>query len=162
MVSTDENYTPSDFVGIWRDFMGGFDLDPFSCEQANQAIQASTYWTVGDDALSKDWSGYTRKWVNPPYSRGMIAPCVAKAIEYVDEGTTLILVNSSTSAKWYQRLLNECSAVCFLSRRLQFTSPSRPYGNSNRYDQTLFYFGSFSDDFAKTCSLNYLGRVFNG
>ena len=53
----DENYTPEKYVKPFRDLVGGFHLDAFSCARANAIIQAKTYWTKADDAFSKDLTG---------------------------------------------------------------------------------------------------------
>lgn len=144
-MQSDENYTPPDFIDFWRDWLGGFDLDPFSCELANQTVKAEKYFTKDDNALLMDWTGYKRKWCNPPYSRQLIKPSVEKILLHAHEGETLVLVNSSTSAKWFHMLLNEAQDCVFLNKRLQFNSPFREASkNGNLYDQTLFYFGDRS------------------
>ncbi len=61
---TNEHFTPPDIVERARALLGGFDLDPASCEEANKTIGASRIYTIEDDGLSKDWSG--RVFLNPP------------------------------------------------------------------------------------------------
>lgn len=144
---SDENYTPESIIKPCRDFLGGFDLDPFSCEAANKIIQAKTFWDASQDAFKQDWSRYKRKWINPPYSREIIANAASIAIQYSSNGETLLLVNTSSSANWYQECLKRCDAVLFPHKRINFISPYREGKASNRYDQSLFYFGKRSSAF---------------
>lgn len=160
-----ENYTPEYFLEPCRNFLGGFDLDPFSNEIAQQSIQASTFWTKDDDALSQDWIPYQKKWVNPPYSAKLIKLAIAKTLQYTDIGETLLLVNTSSSAKWFQSCMEKCSAYLHPSKRIPFYNPYREieYRNKtkkrsgNEYDQTLFYFGSRPLAFAEALSI--LGKA---
>ncbi len=145
MSKSDENYTPDWFVTPCREFLGGFDLDPFSCLKANEVIKAKLFFTKEGDAFSQDWTRYKRKWVNPPYSRSLIA----KTLGVSSVGETLLLVNSSTSARWFHDCMRASSAYLHPFRRIQFDSPYREGRSSNEYDQTLFYFGDRPLQFAK-------------
>lgn len=146
----DENYTPDYFIEACRSFLGWFDLDPFSNAIAQKSIRAKTFWTKHDNALTKDWTPYKKKIVNPPYSQGLIGKCIDKILEFCAIGETILIVNSSTSAKWFQRCKNACSAYLNPSKRMPFYNPYREiqYLNGtkkrsgNEYDQTVFYFGT--------------------
>jgi hypothetical protein len=61
---TNEHYTPEEVVEPARALLGGFDLDPASCAEANASIGASTIFTIDDDGLSRKWFG--RVFLNPP------------------------------------------------------------------------------------------------
>jgi hypothetical protein len=159
----DENYTPDYFVEACRDFLGWFDLDPFSNAIAQKSIRAKTFWTKADNALTKDWTPYLKKFVNPPYSQGLIGKCIDKILEFCAIGETILIVNSSTSAKWFQRCKDASSAYLNPSKRLPFYNPYREiqYLNGtkkrsgNEYDQTVFYFGDRPLEFAK--AMEHLG-----
>lgn len=60
-------YTPPRYIEAARKVMGGIDLDPASCEIANEWIQAEVW--IGDRAngLTFPWEG--RVWINPPYGK---------------------------------------------------------------------------------------------
>ena len=63
----DEYYTPVEIVEATRKALGGkIDLDPASCELAQKTVKAEKYYTIDDDGLSKEWSGYV--FLNPPFS----------------------------------------------------------------------------------------------
>jgi len=65
MTETNEWYTPPDLIGKARRVLGGFDLDPASCAEADATVQAARYLTEADDGLAHQWHG--RIWLNPPY-----------------------------------------------------------------------------------------------
>ena len=152
----DDNYTPSDYVSYFRDLFGYFDLDPFSCAAANQTVEASTYWTKDDDALTKDWSKYKLKWCNPPYSN--MDRCIAKILEYKHIGNTFVLTNSNTDSDWYQnaaRATKDNGAYLLFNKRIEFVNSKRILrkqltgkGSGNNKGQTLFYYGDCVAEFA--------------
>lgn len=157
----DENYTPHHIVEPFRELIGGFDLDPFSCLRANQVIQAKQFWTKSDDAFSKDWTPYRNKWVNPPYSRGNIERAVEIVLSYAHIGHSFLLTNSNTSSNWYLDAQNYCVAYLTFNHRIGFLNPNNDRQNresGNAKSQTLFYFGSFTAKKFKACC-KHLGNV---
>jgi phage N-6-adenine-methyltransferase len=141
----DEWYTPQRVITHAWDAMGRIDLDPASNEEAQEVVQAATYYTKADNGLAQSWHG--RVWLNPPYSQP--APWVDKTIAEWEAGTieqAILLVNDQTDAQWYQRLLSAASVVCFLGQRVRFWHPERR-GETPRQGQTVFYFGDRADRF---------------
>jgi hypothetical protein len=64
---SNEWYTPSEYIEAARLVMGSIDLDPASCEYANETVMAGEYFNKEDDGLSQSWFGNI--WLNPPYGR---------------------------------------------------------------------------------------------
>ena len=64
---TFEHYTPAKYVEAVRYVLGEIDLDPASCEVANQIVNATLFYDIVTDGLRKPWSG--RVFVNPPGDR---------------------------------------------------------------------------------------------
>jgi len=142
----DENYTPKNIISLARSFLGRIDLDPFSCDRANELVGAKAFFDIRSNGLQQDWSAYSQKWVNPPYSRNKISEAISKTLQHANQGETLLLVNCSPSASWFRRCMEKCAAYLHPSRRINFVSPHRNT-IGNRYDQALFYFGDRVDDF---------------
>jgi ParB family chromosome partitioning protein len=65
-MARNEWYSPPGVVEAARHAMGAIDLDPASCEAANEIVRATTFFTIRDDGLKLPWHG--RIWLNPPYS----------------------------------------------------------------------------------------------
>jgi hypothetical protein len=65
--ASNEHYTPPSVVEAARTTMGGIDLDPASCEQANRIIRATGYFAKDDFSLERVW--YGRTFLNPPGGR---------------------------------------------------------------------------------------------
>lgn len=57
-------YAPRRIATVAQLVMGGIDLDPASCAEANRVVGASAFFTTADDGLSRSWSG--RVFCNPP------------------------------------------------------------------------------------------------
>jgi hypothetical protein len=60
-----ERYTPAKYLEPAREVLGGIDLDPASCEEANKTVGATTFFDKTRDGLLQEWWG--RVWLNPPY-----------------------------------------------------------------------------------------------
>lgn len=154
----DEWYTPDYVLDAARLTLGGFDLDPYSCAEANERVKAATYFTQGmDETLKRTWNG--RVWMNPPFSRGKIMPAVTKLVTEWFQGriTAVVLTNTCTETAWFQVLLSAARAVCFPAARIAFHAPGGKKGDQPRQGHALFYFGSnpsrFEREFMK------LGKV---
>lgn len=121
---TAEWYTPKPYTDAARDVMGSIDLDPASNWAANQWIQATHYFTVEDDGLSKPWNGNI--FCNPPYgiTKGRSNQDIwARYLESEhDNGATLqaiYLTKCVSGYKWWERLFR-LWPVCFVEERIEF------------------------------------------
>lgn len=59
-----EHYSNREIIEAARSVLGGIDLDPASCAEANREVRASCYYTKEVDGLALPWFG--RVWLNPP------------------------------------------------------------------------------------------------
>ena len=78
---TNEWYTPAEYINAARRVLGGIDLDPASCAEANATVQAAVFYSEQDPGLEhRPWKG--RVWLNPPYGRLAGAFVVRLAEDY--------------------------------------------------------------------------------
>jgi hypothetical protein len=158
-----EWYTPPEYIALAREVLGGeIDLDPASCDEAQQSVQAGTHYTKDDDGLTLPWHGNV--WLNPPYSSPEITLFTEKMIDEYARGNIeggVLLTNNSTDTGWFQNAAKHCTAMCFTRGRIGFldapnlesllqgkeaTQSAPPTG------QTFFYFGGDLDIFYESFS----------
>lgn len=144
-----EWYTPEEYIEAARKVMGRIDLDPASCEEANQVVRAKKYYTQEEDGLNQDWNG--KVWLNPPYNMPDVQIFTSTASSLyqsreVDEA--IILVNNATDAGWFHDLL-EKYPVCFTRGRVKYWGP---HASQARQGQAIFYLGKNTQSFKKEFS----------
>ena len=86
------------------------------------------YYTIEDNALLKDWSGYGSVFCNPPYGR-LIGKFVEKGYLESRKGSIVVfLIPARTDTRWWY---NYCSKgnVIFLKGRVKFISNNSPSKN---------------------------------
>ena len=156
-----EWFTPARYIEAARDVLGGIDLDPASCEQAQETVQAATWYSQEQDGLIQDWRG--RVFCNPPYARGVIDNFVRKLayhVEREDVHAYCILVNSACDTEWFHRLLDLSDMVCFTRGRIAFISPTDKTGKKKPpLGQAFFYGGNAHDDFER--AFTQFGTIVN-
>lgn len=87
------------------------------------------YWTIQDDALSKDWAPMVC-WMNPPYGRE-IAKFMSKAWHESQRGATVVcLVPSRTDTAWWHEYAMK-GEVEFIRGRLRFVNRTFPSWRSD-------------------------------
>jgi ParB family chromosome partitioning protein len=156
--SSDERYTPVEYLASAKAVMGRIDLDPASCKAANErhaeTLGELKYFSKEDDGLERDWKGNI--WLNPPYSRGLINRFVDKLLTEIETGNlsqAVVLVNNGTDTEWFQHLLEACKGLIFPNHRIHFFFPDGTQKKQTRQGQAIFYFGSkhkaFINEFAQ-------------
>ncbi len=87
--ASQEHFTPAPIVEAARRTLGSIDLDPASCELANEVVRATAILTVEDDGLNQKWDFGdfpSLVFLNPPGGRTR---------------------NRSNQALWWDKLLQE-------------------------------------------------------
>jgi ParB family chromosome partitioning protein len=146
---SDQWYTPSEFIESARRVLGGIDLDPASCEFAQQTVRAERYYTKEDDGLAQPWGG--RVYLNPPYSQPL--PFIEKLINSPNVTAAIVLKKCSASPKWAQKLLAWSDRVCFVSKRIAFVDATGMQRKNSDFDNAFFYGGPRPDLFTKEFSV---------
>lgn len=59
-----EYYTPKEFV----DLFGRFDYDPATTPEKTRDLGIPNFDTIETNGLLKDWIGFKRIWINPPFT----------------------------------------------------------------------------------------------
>lgn len=116
-----EWYTPASIIELARNTMGSIDVDPSSCDVAQQTVKAATYWTKETNGLDKSW--YGNVWMNPPYSAALIKQFCTKLNQECSNGNVksfINLTNNATETQWFKQLYEVSSVFCFLTKRVKF------------------------------------------
>lgn len=155
-----EWYTPPVYIEAAREVMGSIDLDPASCDTAQEIVKAKIFYCAEDDGTRKPWGGNV--WLNPPYSKDWIGEFVEKLyVEHVKDKRVkqaIVLVNNATETAWFQRLLVMASAVCFICGRIKFLDKSGTEANTPLQGQIALYIGNDPESFMR--GFSEFGAVF--
>lgn len=142
-----EWYTPKKFIESVTDVLGDIDLDPASCQMANEIVQAFKFYSKEDDGLKPTWRG--KVYLNPPYGRAA-QPFIFKLVDEFLSGhitEAILLINSSTETGYWQYAFSAANAICFPDRRIQFVDEEGNVQDRPKQGSTFFYFGDRGDDF---------------
>lgn len=141
-----EWYTPGMYIEKVRAVMGSIDVDPASCDFAQELINAEIYFTSETNGLDKSWNGNV--YMNPPYARGKIVLFTNKLKEEIKSGNTkqaIIITNSDTDTSWYHNLMEMSDAACLTKGRIKFYNEKGE--GEPLCGQTIFYIGKNVDKF---------------
>lgn len=127
-----EWYTSAKYIEAARSVMGEIDLDPASCNVADQTVKATAYYTKEQNGLALPW--YGRVWLNPPYGRTVKMQEQGKSTIYLfvkrlidsyecgDVEQAILLVTTEVNAKWFYPLWQY--TICFPDHRVHFFVPN--------------------------------------
>ena len=116
-----EWFTASHIIEAARHSLGGIDLDPASCAEANKTVKATRFFDKDDDGLTMQWAG--RVWMNPPFRRDLGRLFIEKLVTEPGVSSWVCLTANTTESRWGQVLLNAADVVCFPNERLSFYGP---------------------------------------
>jgi DNA N-6-adenine-methyltransferase (Dam) len=143
----EEWYTPPHVIALARTVLRVIDLDPASCEQANEVVQAKHFFAVSHDGLTQAWSGTI--WLNPPYGK-VIGAWVEKVCHEYEAGqvnAALVLLPARPGSTWWRRISSY--PMCFLHGRLRFSGATHA-----PFPSVVVYLGTepyrFAEAFAKS------------
>lgn len=114
-----EHYTPIDVITAARSLMGGIDLDPASCADANSYIEATRFISKEENGLACQWSGSV--WLNPPGGRGQAKKWFQKLESEYFSGR----VTEALFLGFNLEIVQTCQSVldfpfCIPAKRLEF------------------------------------------
>tara|TARA_R110000851_G_scaffold229501_1_gene382185 strand:- start:44 stop:547 length:504 start_codon:yes stop_codon:yes gene_type:complete len=164
MNTENKSNTPVEIKDLWQtpiEIFKSLDLEfDFTCDVASskENTLCSVHIDEKQNALAIDeWS--SSNWCNPPYSN--IGPWVDKAIEQHSLGnTTVMLVPSDTSVKWFKNAFMSCSEVRFITGRISFINAGTGKAVSgNNKGSVLLIWRGFSPKGSKSVSLIDRGEL---
>jgi hypothetical protein len=167
-----EHFTPAFLVDRVRAALGGIDLDPASCEEANRQINATHYYTEADNGLMHPWNG--RVFLNPPGGRIKINGSLVPSQKHWWFKLAREFVNGSVTAAAFVcfsiELLQNTQVktplglpipldfpICFPSRRVAYVKPGGEVGAQPPHASAIVFLGGDVDRFAALMAP--IGRV---
>jgi hypothetical protein len=153
--TTDDWYTPVQYVNAARTVMGDIELDPATSHYANQTVRARRIYTINDDGLAPSnlWSGNV--WMNPPYGSQQV-PFLERLVREHKSGNVpqaVACVNGYRyDARWFQPLWE--FPICFSAKRVKFLggagsgNPKTEDDNSPANGTVFIYMGAHKQRFA--------------
>lgn len=146
----DEWYTPLPYIAAAREVFGGpIELDPASCEFANQVVQAERFFTKKDDGLKQEWIANTL-WMNQPSSDPLVRQFTSRLVDEFAAGRVkqaVMLQNSATDTEWFHQIAPLAMTCCPRGRINYYNTAGK--SKANRYCQTFFYLGEERARFAQ-------------
>lgn len=161
-----EHYTPEYIIEAARTVLGDIDLDPASCDEAQQYVKAERFFKEADDGLAWEWFG--RVFLNPPGGRinGKSSQKVwwAKlAREFVCRRTeAAVFVGFSiemlqTTQNGLDWPIPAASTFCIPKKRIAYRRPGGAVGSAPPHASVIVYLGEDQDVFRDVFS--EIGRV---
>ena len=152
---SNEWYTPKWIIDkVIRVFGEKIDLDPASCEKANETVRANYFWTIDDDCLRKQWHAKT-VWLNPPRSVKGGKSMQSIMIEHMHDqwlngrfSQGMAVIRTVPGYKWYNKAIALPAAYCVTYDRVRFIdADTMQEGGQDKMASTFLYWGNRSDVF---------------
>jgi hypothetical protein len=142
---TNEYYTPLEYLEAAHEVMGGIDLDPATCEKAQENVKAKEFFTMADDGLSQEWHGSV--WLNPPYGKdgadsnqGIWAQKLITEYKAGHVSEAILLTKAALGYNWFTDIWHHWP-VCFADKRLSFIKSDGSTDGQSKQGTAFFYFG---------------------
>jgi hypothetical protein len=152
-----EWYTDAAIIELARKVLGQIDLDPASCEKAQETVKARKYYCEKKNGLKLPWKG--RVWLNPPFV--FLDAFISKLVSHIQDGSisaAIVLTPNATDTDWFHQLSDYASRTCFPSGRLKFTLPDGTTQTGKR-GNAISYIGPNPDRFKSVFSdIGYVVR----
>jgi hypothetical protein len=127
--TSDAYFTPPHLIELVKQLLQHISLDPFSCEEANQTVDAAVYFDKAKNGLRQQWR-YPTVFANPPGGfddehSSIQERCVDKILlefdnKHFQEGIFLLRIALATA--WFNRIL-VCKPLCLLFELIHFVQP---------------------------------------
>lgn len=143
---SDSWFTPRAYLEMVRSALGGtIDFDPFSSVEAQRTVRARLYHTIADNSLTTPWPMVRTVFMNPPYSRGLMAAATDAFLGAFDAGLFqrgIVLCNNATDTTWWQRLTDHdgCVSVALTHGRIAFENVDGKHVSGNTRGQAFILF----------------------
>ena len=131
-------YTPLKYIEAVRETFGGvIDLDPASCAEANETVNATRFYSKEgfDNGLTQLWSG--KVFCNPPYGKtngksnqGLFSDKLCYEYQAGRVKEAILLVNLYPGYSWFAPLRDK--PRCELDHRIAFVSPNDNDDGNNK------------------------------
>lgn len=150
---SDEWFTPKYIF----DALGeSFDLDPASCESEFIYVPSKRYFTILDDALTQEWSGFI--WLNPPFGKSSDKEAWFDKF-FNHEGGGIALSPCRGGTKWWHTNLQKADAVLFINKRISFIQPNGEPKKGNTVGTCLWAKGQRAIEALQKASESGLGET---
>lgn len=114
---------------------------PFALDVAASTLnrKAPTHYSIDDNALNQSWNVRGNVWCNPPYGKG-VKLWIRKA--HASDSRVVMLLQASLGTRWFRdEIWGKAQEVCYLTGRVQFSSPDGAARSSNMHESILVIFG---------------------
>lgn len=151
-------YTHRSIIEAARGAMGGIDVDPASCAQANEVVRATTFFGAKENGLLHDWIGNV--WLNPPFGNfsGEWAPTLLYQWKSGRVNQMCVLASTrAITAQGFHGVVQAANAMWVAYGRLPFWGPN---AKSPDEGHVVFYFGDRVAEFIEAFEISGLGTVY--